>query len=173
MRSRTVRPIRQRGQDKKNRKKKSAGIRGYTADADCGIQGQLNLAIRYKTYAPGGIRSGYESYQRAIDRRRQVLHAPKPLPEYRPQRQAPRSEKMQRSGRRTSRPAKAPKRTGLTAVIARSRNRTAEKSSILILTCCWLLCSLCVLVLLCSTAQARMRRRQILGMICTIFQSRR
>ena len=75
-----------------------------------------------------GIRSGYESYQRTIDRRRQVLHTPKPLPEYRPQRQAPRSEKMQRSGRRTSRSAKAPKRTGLTAVIAKSRNRPAEKA---------------------------------------------
>ena len=57
-----------------------------------------------------------------------MLHTPKPLPEYRPQRQAPRSEKMQRSGRRTSRPTKAPKRTGLTAVIAKSRNRPAEKA---------------------------------------------
>ena len=57
-----------------------------------------------------------------------MLHTPKPLPEYRPQRQAPRSEKMQRSGRRTSRSAKAPKRTGLTAVIAKSRNRPAEKA---------------------------------------------
>ena len=35
---------------------------------------------------------------------------------------------MQRSGRRTSRPARAPKRTGLAAVIARSRNRPAEKA---------------------------------------------
>ena len=54
MRSRTVRPIRQRGQDKKSRKKKSAGLGDTQADADCGIQGQLNLIIRYKTYAHGG-----------------------------------------------------------------------------------------------------------------------
>ena len=48
-----------------------------------------------KPMRPVSIRSGYESYQRAIDRRRQVI--------------------------------RTPKRTGLAAVIAKSRSRTAVK----------------------------------------------
>lgn len=128
MRSRTVRPIRQRGQDKKSRKKKSAGLGDTQPMRTVGYRDNSTSLSDTRPMRTAGIRSGYESYQRAIDRRRQVLHTPKPLPEYRPQRQAPRSEKMQRSGRRTSRPAKAPKRTGLAAVIAKSRNRPAEKA---------------------------------------------
>ena len=42
------------GTRQKELKEKKCGPWGYAADADCGIQGQLNLIIRYKTYAHGG-----------------------------------------------------------------------------------------------------------------------
>lgn len=54
------------------------------------------------------VRSGYESYQREIDRRRKVLNTPGPMGERR------------RVNRR-------PRRTGLAAIIYRLRHRTVEK----------------------------------------------
>ena len=68
---------------------------------------------------PVSIRSGYEGYQRVIDRRREVLRTPKPLPEGR----AGNGEGRERRAR----PVKAQKRTGLAAVIAKSRSRAAGK----------------------------------------------
>ena len=128
MRSRTVRPIRQRGQDKKNRKKKSSARIGDTQPmGTVEHRGSASSLSDTRPMRPVSIRSGYESYQKAIDRRRQMLHAPKPLPEYSSRRQAPGTESMQRSGRQAPRTTRAPKRTGLSAVIARSRSRTAGK----------------------------------------------
>lgn len=68
---------------------------------------------------PVSIRSGYEGYQRVIDRRREVLRTPKPLPEGR--------TAGGESRERRARPAKAQKRTGLAAVTVKSRNRAAGK----------------------------------------------
>ena len=95
MRSRTVRPIKNRGQDKKSRKKNSARIGDTQPMRVVGQRESSSSRSDTKPMRPVSIRSGYESYQRAIDRRRQVI--------------------------------RTPKRTGLAAVIAKSRSRTAVK----------------------------------------------
>ncbi len=95
MRSRTVRPIKNRGQDKKSRKKNSARIGDTQPMRVVGQRESSSSLSDTKPMRPVSIRSGYESYQRAIDRRRKVI--------------------------------RTPKRTGLAAVIAKSRSRTAVK----------------------------------------------
>ena len=95
MRSRTVRPIKNRGQDKKSRKKNSARIGDTQPMRVVGQRESSSSRSDTKPMRPVSIRSGYESYQRAIDRRRKVI--------------------------------RTPKRTGLAAVIAKSRSRTAVK----------------------------------------------
>ncbi len=125
MRSRTVRPIRERGQNKKSRKKKRADLGDTQPMGVIDYREETSSLSDTRPMRPVSIRSGYESYQRAIDRRRQVLHTPKPLPEYRPQRQAPARERSSRSGRQPA--PKAPKRSGIAAVIAKSRSRAAGK----------------------------------------------
>lgn len=130
MKSRTVRPIRQRGQDKKNRKKNSTRLGDTQPMRVVEHRGASSSLSDTRPMRPVSIRSGYESYQRAIDRRRQVVRTPKPAPEYGLRRQAPRPQNIRRTGQRqrqAARPARAPKRTGLAAVIAKSRSRTAGK----------------------------------------------
>ena len=95
MRSRTVRPIKNRGQDKKSRKKNSTRLGDTQPMRVVGQRESSSSLSDTKPMRPVSIRSGYESYQRAIDRRRQVI--------------------------------RTPKRTGLAAVIAKSRSRTAVK----------------------------------------------
>ena len=95
MRRRTVRPIKNRGQDKKSRKKNSARIGDTQPMRVVGQRESSSSRSDTKPMRPVSIRSGYESYQRAIDRRRKVI--------------------------------RTPKRTGLAAVIAKSRSRTAVK----------------------------------------------
>ena len=134
MRSRTVRPIKNRGQDKKSRKKSSARL-GDTQPMRTVGQRESSFSLSdTKPMKPVSIRSGYENYQRVIDRRRQVIRTPKPAPEYSPRRQAPRPESVRRTGntghtgrRQAARPVRAPKRTGLAAVIAKSRSRAGVK----------------------------------------------
>ena len=135
MRSRTVRPIKNRGQDKKSRKKSSARLGDTQPMRAVGQRDSSSSLSDTKPMRPVNIRSGYESYQRAIDRRRQVIRTPKPAPEYSPRRQAPRPDSVRRTGdmghtgqrRQAARPARAPKRTGLAAVIAKSRSRAGVK----------------------------------------------
>ena len=135
MRSRTVRPIKNRGQDKKSRKKSSPRLGDTQPMRAVGQRESSSSLSDTKPMRPVNIRSGYESYQRAIDRRRQVIRTPKPAPEYSPRRQAPRPDSVRRTGdmghtgqrRQAARPARAPKRTGLAAVIAKSRSRAGVK----------------------------------------------
>lgn len=134
MRSRTVRPIKNRGQDKKSRKKSSARLGDTQPMRTVGQRESSSSLSDTKPMKPVSIRSGYENYQRVIDRRRQVIRTPKPAPEYSPRRQAPRPESVRRTGntghtgrRQAARPVRAPKRTGLAAVIAKSRSRAGVK----------------------------------------------
>ena len=120
MRSRTVRPIRQRGQKKQSKKKGGSSL-GDTQPLKTEKSRRRDSQFSdTRPMRPVSIRSGYEEYQRVIDRRRQVLRTPKPLPDSRAGRQ-------ERSSRNAAPRAKTQKRTGLTAVIARIRSKTAEK----------------------------------------------
>lgn len=119
MRSRTVRPIRQRGQKKQSGKKSRSSLGDTQPMRTEEIRRRSDPFSDTRPMRPVSIRSGYEGYQRVIDRRREVLRTPKPLPEGR----AGSGE----SRERRARPAKVQKRTGLAAVIAKSRSRTAEK----------------------------------------------
>ena len=97
MRSRTVRPIKNRGQDKKSRKKSSPRLGDTQPMRAVGQRESSSSLSDTKPMRPVNIRSGYESYQRVIDRRRQVIRTPKPVPEYSPRRQAPRSDSVRRT----------------------------------------------------------------------------
>ena len=119
MRSRTVRPIRQRGQKKQNGKKGRSSLGDTQPMRTEEIRRRSDSFSDTRPMRPVSIRSGYEGYQRVIDRRREVLRTPKPLPEGR----AGNGEGRERRAR----PVKAQKRTGLAAVIAKSRSRAAGK----------------------------------------------
>ena len=119
MRSRTVRPIRQRGQKKQNGKKGRSSLGDTQPMRTEEIRRRSDSFSDTRPMRPVSIRSGYEGYQRVIDRRREVLRTPKPLPEGR----AGNGEGRERRAR----PVKVQKRTGLAAVIAKSRSRAAGK----------------------------------------------
>ncbi len=119
MRSRTVRPIRQRGQKKQNGKKGRSSLGDTQPMRTEEIRRRSDSFSDTRPMRPVSIRSGYEGYQRVIDRRREVLRTPKPLPEGR----AGNGEGRERRAH----PVKAQKRTGLAAVIAKSRSRAAGK----------------------------------------------
>ncbi|HJB01310.1 MAG TPA: putative lipid II flippase FtsW [Candidatus Mediterraneibacter merdavium] len=113
MRSRTVRPVRRQEQGNQNRKRSRTGI-GDTQPLDrAGYQGRSGSLSDTRPMRPVSIRSGYAGYQRVIEQRRQVIRAPKPLPDTRP-----------------ARPARAPRvkrQSGIAGLIARSRKRAAKE----------------------------------------------
>lgn len=114
MRSRTVRPIKRREQKKQKGNENRSRLGDTQPLRTEGYQsGQRHSLSDTQPMRPVSIRSGYEGYQRVIDRRRQAISVPRPLPE-------------RRSGR-PARPARAPKRTGLAAVIVKMRKRTPAK----------------------------------------------
>ena len=78
MRSRTVRPIRQNRQDKKNKKKNGTRPGDTQPLRVAGHRGSSPSLSDTRPMRPVSIRSGYESYQRNVERRRQVLRTPKP-----------------------------------------------------------------------------------------------
>lgn len=78
MRSRTVRPIRQNRQDKKNKKKNGTRPGDTQPLRVAGHRGSSPSLSDTRPMRPVSIRSGYESYQRNVERRRQVLCTPKP-----------------------------------------------------------------------------------------------
>ena len=78
MRSRTVRPIRQNRQDKKNKKKNGTRPGDTQPLRVAGHRGSSPSLSDTRPMRPVNIRSGYESYQRNVERRRQVLRTPKP-----------------------------------------------------------------------------------------------
>ena len=78
MRSRTVRPIRQNRQDKKNKKKNGTRPGDTQPLRDAGHRGSSPSLSDTRPMRPVSIRSGYESYQRNVEKRRQVLRTPKP-----------------------------------------------------------------------------------------------
>ena len=113
MRSRTVRPVRQREQEKQNRKKKRNILGDTQPLKTSGYQGRSRSLSDTRPMRPVSIRSGYAGYQRALDKRRQVIRAPKPLPDSRTLRPA--------------RPVKTKRQSGIGALIARSGKRTARE----------------------------------------------
>ncbi len=78
MRSRTVRPIRQNRQDKKNKKKNGTRPGDTQPLRVAGHRGSSPSLSDTRPMRPVSIRSGYESYQRNVEKRRQVLRTPKP-----------------------------------------------------------------------------------------------
>ena len=122
MRSRTVRPIRQRGQKKQNGKKGRSSLGDTQPMRTEEIRRRSDSFSDTRPMRPVSIRSGYEGYQRVIDRRREVLRTPKPLRKGR----AGNGEGRERRAR----PVKAQKRTGLAAVIAKSRSRGSGERAI-------------------------------------------
>ncbi len=119
MRSRTVRPIKQRGQKKQSGKKSRNSLGDTQPMRTEEIRRRSDPLSDTRPMRPVSIRSGYEGYQRVIDRRREILRTPKPLPEGR-------GGSGESRGRK-ARPAKAQKRSGLAAVIAKSRSRAPGK----------------------------------------------
>lgn len=81
MRSRTVQPIKRQGK-KAGRSKKRLNNFGDTQPMAPVRPEQLREGAARRT-APrsAGLRSGYREYQRAIDRRREVLRTPRPAPD--------------------------------------------------------------------------------------------
>lgn len=108
MRSRTVRPVKR--QQTQNRTKSRARL-GDTQPLR--IPPDQRRLGDTKPMRPVSVRSGYAGYQRVIDRRREVLRTPKPLPDIRASRQI--------------RPAKKKKPGGLAALIARWRGAAAKE----------------------------------------------
>lgn len=113
MRSRTVRPIKRREQKKTGTKKSRINLGDTQPLRTAGYGRRRDSLSDTRPMRPMSIRSGYEEYQRALDRRRQVLRTPKPLPDSRPERKI--------------RPAKTRSRGGLTGLMAEMRSRTAER----------------------------------------------
>lgn len=113
MRSRTVRPIKRREQKKTGTKKSRNNLGDTQPLRTAGYGRRRDSLSDTRPMRPMSIRSGYEEYQRALDRRRQVLRTPKPLPDSRPERKI--------------RPAKTRSRGGLTGLMAEMRSRTAER----------------------------------------------
>lgn len=98
MRSRTVRPVKRRGQNQN------------TGRRNLGETQPMRPVSYYQGAAenrrPGRVRSGYESYQRSIDRRREILRTPRPDVQ----------------GRRRQ----PQRRSGLSAIVYRMRRRSAS-----------------------------------------------
>lgn len=113
MRSRTVRPIKRREEKKTGTKKRKTNFGDTQPLRTAGYRGRGDSFSDTRPMRPVSIRSGYEGYQRTLDRRKQVLRTPKPLPDSRPERKI--------------RPAKTRSRGGLTGLMAEMRDRTAEK----------------------------------------------
>ena len=113
MRSRTVRPVRRREQEKQNRKKSRNRLGDTQPLRISGYQERGRSLSDTRPMRPVSIRSGYAGYQKVIDKRRQVVRTPKPLPDSRPDRSA--------------RPAKAKRQNSIAALIARSRKRAANE----------------------------------------------
>lgn len=113
MRSRTVRPVRRREQEKQNRKKSRNRLGDTQPLRISGYQERGRALSDTRPMRPVSIRSGYAGYQKVIDKRRQVVRTPKPLPDSRPDRSA--------------RPAKAKRQNSIAALIARSRKRAANE----------------------------------------------
>ncbi len=103
MRSRTVRPVRRRDQKKDSRKRRETrfgdtqpmptaeelarGYQTYNRQSRAGYQRSTGSLSDTQPLSQTGWRSGYQSYQRVIDRRRQVVQTPKPMPDRAPVRQ--------------------------------------------------------------------------------------
>ena len=88
MRSRTVRPVRRREQEKQNRKKSRNRLGDTQPLRISGYQERGRSLSDTRPMRPVSIRSGYAGYQKVIDKRRQVVRTPKPLPDNRPDRSA-------------------------------------------------------------------------------------
>ena len=86
MRSRTVRPLKRRDQKSVSRKKSGRRLGDTQPMPPLERQVQRNRGTGRsladtQPMRPVSLRTGYESYQRVIDRRREVLRTPKPRPD--------------------------------------------------------------------------------------------
>ena len=108
MRSRTVQPIKQKKPDRRRGRENGRG-NGRRRPGDetqpmCPVEAEER---RYGRPGPSGIRSGYERYQRTIDRRQRVVRTPAP--------------------ERARRPGKV-RRSAFAELIIRLRRKNAEKA---------------------------------------------
>lgn len=85
MRSRRVQPIKQRGKKPgRSKNRRSSHNFGDTQPMKPIRDGYRPDLSDTQPMQPVGIRAGYREYQKAIDRRREVLRTPKPAPDRRP-----------------------------------------------------------------------------------------
>lgn len=159
MKSRTVRPIKRQGQKKISGKKRKNRLGDTQPLRPVSINDNQSLSdtqpIRTSDIYPYTgvsqrrrlgqgvrIRSGYENYQRVIQKRRQVLQTPKPEPE-----------------RKKARPIKKQKRSGLSRLIYNTRKAAAAEQYFdydLLLVIIFLMCFGLIMLYSTSSYEAQM-----------------
>lgn len=98
MRSRTVRPVRRRDQKKESKKKINSRFGDTQPLPRISDQTRRAAATNVGRRRGGSVRTGYEQYRQVINRRRQVIHTPKPISDTRGTSQAHYRKPVRRSG---------------------------------------------------------------------------